>query len=349
MTPETPEQPEIPGLTGIDLAALQALLAMQPKPMKWAKFVGEIECRFAPPRCTAHYHRDIKKTCAQLAALGVATTFDLTPELLVRYVASCPPEWSPFTLKGNLVRIRTVCSHAVRDRRLPASPFATLPISMIVRLGKPQGKRHLTRAEIARLMEVLKGDVAALQGWAGWKARRLHFVVALGLYCGLRKLELLRLQVADVDLVARVIRLKPHNKTGRFKTKGSEAPVPIPDALADIIQDWLAHRLDHPRGLAIDMACPWLIPTCDRKAPWTSGAVGTKPLHRLQAAARRAGIEHATMHMLRRSCATHLEALGVPRSMIARILRHSGEQVTEEFYLRADEQNMVDAVKDLTF
>jgi integrase len=53
--------------------------------------------------------------------------------------------------------------------------------------------------------------------------------------------------------------------------------------------------------------------------------------------------------MMRKSCATHLEAMGVPRSVVSRILRHSGEAVTEHFYLRRDEQAMVDAVKDVAF
>ena len=117
-----------------------------------------------------------------------------------------------------------------------------------------------------------------------------------------------------------------------------------------ILQDYLAHRMDHPKGMPIDLDCRWLIPTCSRKSPWTGGYTGSKPLDRVKAIGKRAGIDHnVTIHMLRRSCATHLEAAGVPRSLISRILRHSGEAVTERFYLRSDEEAMILAVKDVTF
>jgi integrase len=349
MTPETPETPAEQTATGIDMAALRALLEMQPKPMAWAKFIAQIDFEYRPPMCSRAHHVAFRRTAGELERLGVETTFDLTAELIAKYIATCPSTWSPWTLKAALVRIRTIVNQAMRRRLLIVSPFAIIPIGKIVRLGKIAGKRHLTRPEIARIFEVLNGDVGALEGWGQWKARRLLFVFAFGLYTGLRKLELLRLHMADIDLATRVIRVAPHNATGRLKSEGSEAPVPIAEALAPIIQEWLAHRLDHPRGLSIDRDCPWLVPTCNRKAPWTSGYPGSKPLDRLKAAALRAGVPDITMHMLRRSCATHLEGAGVPRSIISRILRHADVKVTEKHYLRADEQTMVDAVKDFSF
>lgn len=348
MTPETPENP--PTETGIDLELLKALLANQPKPMAWAEFVASIDCLYAPPLHAKPYHRRFVRACEKLAELGVKTTFDLTPQLILNFVAARPAGQQPWTLRGALTDVRTICNHAVRKRCLFASPFAVVPIGQIVHLGKPRGKRFLSRAEIARLMEVLRNDIATKQGWEGWKARRLYVVVCLGLYCGLRKMELLRLEVADIDLDARLIRLTPHGPTGKFKTLASEAPVPIPEALAPILEDWLRHRLDCPRRFSLPAKVPWLIPACSRKMAWTSGPHGgSRPLARLKAAAGRAGIAYITMHMLRRSCAIHLEAMGVPRSMISRILRHATEKVTEEFYLGRDEAIMVDAVKGLAF
>jgi integrase len=315
----------------------------------WSEFKAEIMPEFSPPNCSQGHTSRFHMVCRTLEAMGVESTADLNNAMVDMYIAGRPTGQSDWTLSSLLIIIRTICNKAVSLRYLEVSPFKVRPISKLVRLGKPKGKRHLTRAEITRLMEVLRADIANTKGWSQWKARRLYIVVCLGLYCGLRKNELLRLHVADIDLPSRLIKLIPHNSTGKFKTESSAQPVPIAEALVPILEAWLAHRLDHPAGMPIDTTCPWLVPTCNRKAPWVSGATGTKVLDRLKAVAKRAGIAYVTMHMLRRSCATHLEAMGVPRSMVSRILRHSSEQVTEDFYLRRDEQNMVDAVKGLTF
>ena len=83
-----------------------------------------------------------------------------------------------------------------------------------------------------------------------------------------------------------------------------------------------------------------------RRAPWTSGAPGGKPLDRLQAVGVEPGIEHITMHMLRRSLATHLEGHGVGAAMISRIMRHQDERVTETFYRQADERQIAEGGPD---
>jgi integrase len=318
-------------------------------PVPWPRFKAEIAKDFSEPKCTQGHASRFVQICRAMEALGVESTSDLNCAMVDLFVETRPPGQSKFTLRSLLVMIRTIANKAVRYKYLLVSPFTIRPISEMFKVGKPKGKRHLTRVEIARLLEVLRGDVESTKGWAQWKARRLHVVACLGLYCALRKLELLMLHAADIDLVARVIRLTPHNERGEFKTPDSEQPVPIPDALVPILEDWLAHRLDHPKGMPIDLSCPWLIPTCDRSAPWTSGAPGTKPLHRLQAAAMRARIDGITLHMLRRSSATHMEGAGISRSMIARVLRHTGVKTTEDYYLQADEKNMVDAVRALEF
>lgn len=344
MTPETTPPAT---LEGADLVALRQFLAHQPAPMAWPDFVAEIDPSFRA--CTRDYYKRFLNACAALEALGVATTFDLTAPLIVRFIGGRPPGQSPWTLWGQLLMLRTICSHAARNRRLIASPFATVPINRIIRLGKPRGKRHLTMAECRRLMEVLRGDIAGKRHWGQWKGRRLYAMVAIGLYTGLRKMELLRLEVDDLDMPARLIRLTPHTPTGLLKTAGSEQPVPIAPPLVPIILDWLSHRLDAPRGFEIPAEVPWLIPTWNRKGPWVGGNGPSKPLAQLKAVAARAGIEYVTIQMLRRSTATHLEAIGVEGGMISRILRHSGQQVTETFYRRADEDNIRAAVEGLSF
>jgi integrase len=354
----TPEKPEDAPITKADLAALAALI---PRPMPWAAFKTEVRPALSPPLISkgqaSRYVQIIRELEAiDLADEGdeprfIATTADLNLTLVTRFCAARPPDQSPSTLRSLLLCVAKLCNMAVERRLLTVSPFVTVPIRRLVgRIGKPQGKRHLTKDECRRLLALLRQDVEERQGWSQWKARRLLVVACLGLYCGLRKMEMLMLHVADIDWEARVIRLVPHNEEGKFKTLGSEQPVPMPGAMIAALKEWLDHRMDRPPGYPVPADCPWLVPTCDRKHPWISGSEGGKPLHRLQAAAFRAGIEYVTLHELRRSLATHLEAHpGVNGALISRVLRHADEKTTETFYRRADEANLADAVADFDF
>jgi integrase len=335
----------------ISMEDLAKLASLVPRPIPWDDFIAEIKPAISRPQVGRSQERKMEMLLRSLASMGVNSTGDLTLPLVTRYIQSRPSGQSGYTLRSHLLLISRLCNMAVKRRYLIVSPFDTVPIGRFVGpLGAPQGKRHLTKDEIRRLLTLMRQDIETRKGWAQWKARRLYVVTCIGLYCGLRKMELLMLHVSDLDLEARMIRLIPHNERGKFKSEGSEQPVPIPKALVPILRDWLAHRLDAPKGFSMPSKCPWLIPTCNRKCPWTSGANTTKPLQRLQAAAKRAGIDYITMHMLRRSCSTHLESHpGIAGATITRVLRHADEEVTKKFYRRADEVNLADAVADFDF
>jgi integrase len=217
-----------------------------------------------------------------------------------------------------------------------------------VRPGELEGRRHYSREEIGALFRVLAADVEARPlGWGQWRARRLQFVAAVIALCGLRKTECLRLHVDDIDLETGIIDLRPHGR--KLKTPGSQKIVPMPDQLLPIARSWLAHRMDAPFGFPLPDECPWAVPTLNRKAPWVSGHINSKPLARLQSVGKRAGIEGLTFHGLRRSLATHLEFFGVGEAGIQRVLRHASPEVTRKHYRRADAINLRAMVKDVTF
>jgi integrase len=337
-------------ISSIDLAALAAYL---PHPVPWPECLAEILPGLSRPIVTKAHEAKVREVVREIEAMSPppATTADLTVAFVSRYVQSRPSHWSPYTLKSHLQIVSTLCKRAFERRWLAVSPFTPVPMSRWVRLGPPRGKRHLSREEIRRLLELLRADIDARKGWHQWKGRRLYAVACIGLYCGLRRTELLMLHMEDVDIPARVIRVRPHQHRqagGRLKSKSSAKPVGIPEALVPILEDWLAHRLDAPAGFPMPESVPWVIPTCSRRAPWIGGNK-SRAVVRLQAAARRAGIEHVTLHMLRRSLATHLEGHGLGGAMISRIMRHSGQQVTETYYRQADERQVADAVRDLVF
>jgi integrase len=335
------------------------------RPIKWATFKAKVQEAWpGPPLCSEAHARNLKWLLRDIEAIDLAgdgepartirSTGDLDLRLAVRYhkaLAAHRTErggpLSPWTIKTRLANLRCLCTFAFESRWLAVNPFALRPVRRFVRTGKPRGKRHLTKAECRQLLEVLGGDVRTRKGWALWRAHRLRAAVVIALHCGLRRNELLRLQVSDVDLPGRLIRVKPHGKT--LKTAQSEDSVPIPEAAVGIIEEWLKHwRLAGPEGYPVPADCPWLIPNVCRKGPWTGGAPGERAFDMLKAVGKRAGIPDVNWQMLRRTTATMLAAMGVGGAMIARILRHS-QAVDEAFYQGRDEESMKDAARGLEF
>jgi integrase len=315
-------------------------------PIPWADFRRELEALYQPPMCAPGTRVTMLQVLRELEALGVTTTADLTITLLTRMVAARPPGQSPHTLYGLLSKVRTICSYAEAAGFLRVSPFRLRKLSRWVRLPKLEGRRHLTRVEIASILALMAAHVEQRSGWAQWRSRRLQAVTAIIAYTGMRRNECLQLHVADVDLAARVIWLRPHGK--RLKTRESEAPLPIPPALAPILESWAAHRMDSPFGFPMPRECPYFIPTVNRKSPWLNGSKQNKPLDRLRSVAALAGVPDVTFQMLRRSWATHAEPL-MGAAMIARILRHTTTRTSEVHYRRADIANMTEAVKNFEF
>jgi integrase len=316
-------------------------------PMSWKTFRADFEASQSLNARTTRAKS--KQVLDAVEALGIASTTDLTVPFVVRFVQSRPADLSPYTLHGLLGALRTVCSYAEQIGAIRTSPFRIKPLRRWVRLPALDGDdRHCPREAIRRVLDLLANDIETLQGWAQWRARRLQAVIALAAYLGLRKNEILRALVTAVDLDNRVFHVRPP-VGGKLKTARSQAPVPIPAALVPILQSWLAHRMDAPHGHPLPDSCDCLIPTNNRKAPWTSGAPGGKALDRLQAIAKRAGIkEGMTFQMLRRSCATHLEHQGLGEALIARILRHT-PRVSAKHYRRADIANLVSATDTFDF
>ena len=214
---------------------------------------------------------------------------------------------SPYTVRSLLVHVRVMCNIALESGYLRASPFRRGTMSKLVRVGKPQGKRHLSRADIRKLLDRLAAEVAIAKGWKLWKLRRLQGLVALVVYTGLRRGEALHLHVADVDLAARMIHVRSR-ASHRLKTERSAAMVPMPAALVPYLETWLAWRSVAPPGFKMpaEAEIPWMFPNCRRRGPWMDGTKGDKPLCMLKALALRAGIGDVNWQMLRRSLSTHL-------------------------------------------
>lgn len=324
-----------------------AMLGAEVTPIPLARFRDEVLELYRPPlraKGTFIKIRQVLDLVVALAGPG-ATTAELAPDLVARFVQARPEGESPNSTISLLNSLRAACSYAELRGYLRVSPFRFRK-----QWVKPSRstRGHHAREEIARVLELLAHDAATRRGWAGWRAARLYAMVATTAYTGMRRNEVLYLQAEDVDVEGRMVLIV--ERDGRHaKTAASAQPVPMPDALAAILAGWLARRLDVPtRPAEGPEDCPWLFPGVTLRGPWTGGPYGQRPLDRLKAAGERAGVGGFNFLSLRHSFATHAEFWGLAPAMIQRVLRHTTTR-TQWNYRHSDHQNMRDAVRGIGF
>jgi site-specific recombinase XerD len=128
--------------------------------------------------------------------------------------------------------------------------------------------------------------------------------------CGLRLLEGVHLQVADIDGARKLLHIQ--------QGKGNkDRYVPLPDACLKLLrQHWLTHR--NP---------VWLFPSPNGESNRPMSESGLQRAFRT--AVREAGIhKKATVHTLRHSYATHLLEAGVNLRIIQSYLGHTSPKTT---------------------
>ncbi|MGE3818485.1 MAG: tyrosine-type recombinase/integrase [Isosphaeraceae bacterium] len=251
-----------------------------------------------------------------LERLGVHTTADLTTETALAFVADRGPEANPRTTAGLLGYLRAICSLAIDEGWLdrPPSWRRCRP-----RPGPPPPRKSLDGVQVGRLLAHLARDRA---DWAG---HRLETMVAVAVHTGLRYQELARLTVEDLDLVVGVATVRARGR--RLKTAASAGTVPLSTAAVEALRAWTPRIAPGP----------WVFPGAKGRGPWSGGSVGYRPVDRLAAACRAAGVPVVTWHGLRHTFAwVATREWGLPVWAVQRILRHTSPRTTEG-YLRGDD------------
>jgi integrase len=336
------------------------ILMLEVNPVPFSRFKEEMLALYVPGQTCAKITKSkLEMIFRRVEAMGVTSTDQLTEDLVARFIAAHDPASSPWYVRSNLMNLRTICSRAEAKRHLLVSPFRLRKLSKWIRVGPPTGKRHLTAEEVRRLLEMMRQDAQTKKGYAGWRARRLYSVTSLVAYTGLRAMEALCLWVEDVDLAGRVVNLVPRGPglpdpsapPPRLKTEASAQPIALPVAVVPILEDWLVHRHDHPEGFKMPPLdrIPWMFPGTERVSAWVHGPPSCKPVGRLKALGRRAGVGLVTFQVLRRTWVTRAEAIGIPDAMATRQCRHTSGEVTKKWYAMRDLNSLRDAVERFDF
>jgi integrase len=320
------------------IAALTLYLEQsRPDPTTLTAWRDEALAHYRAARYSRETYLKTAQALRELLALAPpgATLRDLTPGLIARFAAS-RPERSPATTNNLLGRVRSCCALAVRSGALPVSPFAGRTFwRPPAAPGCAAAATHHPRAAIARVLEDLRGRAAA----GSWRDRRLYALAAVVCYTGLRKNEALGMLAADVDLDRGFLLVRP-NRFRRLKTRGSEAPVPCPDALVPILRDWL------PRLGGSEC----LFPNVHRRAtPWMGGSSGLCARVCLKAAGERLGVAGLTFRSLRASLATHMIGRGFSPKQAQQVLRHTTDRTTSRHYIHPDLETLRVLMRDFDF
>lgn len=169
--------------------------------------------------------------------------------------------------------------------------------------------RWLTRAEVDRLLEAAQ-------------ASHVRLFIALAIHTAARSSALLELTWDRVDLDTGMIHL------GDGRGNKRRGVVPINAALRPYLEE--AHKV---------ATCPYVIEHGSSRVGSVKKGFAT--------AARRAGIEGISAHILRHSAATWMAMRGIRIEEIARVLGHSNPSVTWKTYAKYSPDYLREAVAAL--
>ena len=212
-------------------------------------------------------------------------------------------------------RLCNIFNYGIAEGHTYANPFA-----QVKKLKEKPRKRVYSISEINRVLEECKSS----------KNSELYTIAVLALNTGMRKGELLKIEMKSVSLKQKNIYLPD------YTTKSGESrEIPLNDAAFKVLK---AHIESHSPVVRTDSHGKTRIMLFKSKSIRTAW----------QNALKRAGVEQATFHDLRRTFATYLKDEGLSLHTIKELLGHSSITMTE-IYLSTQGSALYDGVSRISF
>ncbi len=235
----------------------------------------------------------------------------ITRQILESYLAAMQV-LAPATVQRRLDSLAALFGYCVKEGIMMENPVA--------RLDRPKRPERLPRAlAAADVTKLLASRLAPLE----------RVIVCAGLYGGLRRGEMLALDLDDTDWGARRIRV--HGKGAKPRV------IPMHRELLCALAEYLGHRRDRREG-------PVLLNAAGRR-------MGPHTIHCLfRRVLERAGLADRgySLHSLRHTCATEMVRQGADIHSVKEFLGHT-DIATTDLYLQADAQRTRGAVDRLSF
>ena len=304
VAPKAPTGPVVPGLEAAPIEAAQAVEA----------YLNRLQ-----PGASRHTMRQSLEHLARLATTGQLAAHEL-PWHRLRYqdtaklrAALIHLDYRPATINVRLAALRGVLREAWRlelmasDGYKRASDLENVPGSTLLR------GRALPPGEMSALFTRVQKDSTV-------RGIRDNAVMAVLYGCGMRRAELARSRLVDLDLANETLRV--HGKGRR------ERNVAVLEGVRVALEVWLERRGARPGALFY--------------ATTKGGKLLNRPLkagtirHICQRRAEQSGLQPFSPHDLRRSCATELLDQDVDLATVSQLLGHAETNTTVKYDLRGD-------------
>lgn len=298
------------------------------------RLATEVRALYEPPHRRKATFLKMDQALREFGTLsGVRKTTDITPVLIIRWLNG-HQDRKPISNASLLSSFKAACNYAKKQGYLRVTPWEIRRDWIEVPEDDPDEPtiRHHPIADIARVLNLAADEASG----GGWNEARLHALVNTYAFTGLRKMEALGLKIADIDMQARIIRIRSRRKR-TLKTKASAQPVGIADDLVPVLETWL-------RRCGSD----WVFPNKLGTNHWSGGKPGKKPLDEIKALGSRAGVPGLTILSFRHSIATHAARWGLGPLALKELLRHTFV-TTQDHYREVDLANRVAAARCITY
>lgn len=238
--------------------------------------------------------RDIKPN------IGNLLLTDVRPSHIDAMLKAIVKRGAPTVATDVLRWIKRMFDYAVKREMVGINPAAAFDPSDAGGKEEPR-ERWLTRLELVKLFDAMR----MAKGWTYENG----LVVKLLLMLGVRKSELIEAPIREFDLEAATW----HLPGIRTKT-GAGINIPLPHQAVDALRDLIRLAGESAWLLPARKMQSRMIPHIDLNTVNAAMAKSIRPL-----------MEHCepfTLHDLRRTMRTHLEALGTPPHVAERCLNH---------------------------
>jgi len=235
-------------------------------------------------------------------------------------------DFAPRTIRHAYTVLRTALQQATDDRKIGYNPCSSVAAPPVVDI-KPE---PLSEREAAAL-------------YAAVFNHRLYFLYVLAIELGIRKGELLGLEIDGIDLDARIIRMRQQVQSidgppeiAQFTKNNRTRTLPLTPRQCAIARDRLEQILaegTQARGLlfASEAGTPMSERNLDRH---------------FKSALKRAGLRDFNFHLMRHTCLSWLGDTGASHDIIQAIAGHADADVTSS-YVRIQESSMRAALSRL--